>query len=76
ALPLGSGEYPGLYVEGVVEDVLYRVCTPGLIGGRLPEGPKEMAGLPQLRGVGDPCKPWFEAPGVDWPEPRKGLLLE
>lgn len=76
ALRMGSGDYPGLYVERLLDDVFFPVCSPDFNGGRLPELPQHMAGMPLLRGEGDPWKPWFEAAGLDWPEPRKGLLLQ
>ncbi|CAG2150693.1 transcriptional regulator GcvA [Cupriavidus plantarum] len=76
ALRMGSGDYPGLYVERLLDDRFFPVCSPDFNGGRLPELPQHMAGMPLLRGEGDPWKPWFEAAGLDWPEPRKGLLLQ
>ncbi len=76
ALRMGTGDYPGLYVEKLLDDVFFPVCSPSFQGGRLPVEPRDMAGLPLLRGEGDPWKPWFEAAGLDWPEPRKGLLME
>jgi LysR family glycine cleavage system transcriptional activator len=76
ALRMGSGDYPGLYVERLLDDVFFPVCSPHFNAGRLPAQPHDMAGMPLLRGEGDPWKPWFEAAGLDWPEPRKGLMLE
>jgi LysR family glycine cleavage system transcriptional activator len=63
-------------VERLLDDVFFPVCSPNYNGGRLPEQPAHMAGMPLLRGEGDPWKPWFEAAGLDWPEPTKGLLLQ
>lgn len=76
ALRMGGGQYPGLYVERLLDDVFFPVCSPDFNGGRLPELPAHMAGMPLLRGEGDPWKPWFEAAGLDWQEPTKGLLLQ
>ena len=76
ALRMGGGQYPGLYVERLLDDVFFPVCSPNFNGGRLPELPAHMAGMPLLRGEGDPWKPWFEAAGLDWQEPTKGLLLQ
>ncbi|AOY92079.1 XRE family transcriptional regulator [Cupriavidus sp. USMAA2-4] len=76
ALRMGSGDYPGLYVEKLLDDVFFPVCSPQFNSGKLPRTPREMAGMPLLRGEGDPWRPWFEAAGLDLPEPRKGLLLE
>jgi LysR family glycine cleavage system transcriptional activator len=76
ALRMGSGDYPGLYVERLLDDVFFPVCSPHFNGGSLPQHPRDMEGMPLLRGEGDPWKPWFEAAGLPWPEPRKGLILE
>jgi len=76
ALRMGSGDYPGLYVEKLLDDVFFPVCSPSFRGGQLPVRPEDLEGLPLLRGEGDPWKPWFEAAGLDWPEPRKGLLMQ
>ncbi|MNF15524.1 DNA-binding transcriptional activator GcvA [compost metagenome] len=57
-------------MEKLLDDVFFPMCSPGFNGGRLPQKPEEMAGLPLLRGEGDPWKPWFEAAGLDWSEPR------
>ncbi len=76
ALRMGSGDYPGLYVERLLDDVFFPVCSPNFLGGKLPPRPEDMQGLTLLRGEGDPWRPWFEAAGLDWPEPRKGLMFE
>ncbi|UZN49804.1 transcriptional regulator GcvA [Cupriavidus cauae] len=76
ALRMGSGNYPGLYVERLLDDVFFPVCSPNFLGGKLPARPEDMQGLTLLRGEGDPWRPWFEAAGLDWPEPRKGLMFE
>jgi len=76
ALRMGSGDYPGLYVERLLDDVFFPVCSPSFLGGKLPARPEDMQGLTLLRGEGDPWRPWFEAAGLDWPEPRKGLMFE
>jgi len=76
ALRMGNGDYPGLYVERLLDDVFFPVCSPDFNGGRLPEQPAHMAGMPLLRGEGAPWQPWFEAAGLDSPAPRKGLLLQ
>lgn len=76
ALRMGSGDYPGLYVEKLMDDVFFPVCSPRFMDGKLPKRPEDLQGLPLLRGEGDPWRPWFEAAGLDWPEPRKGLMFE
>ena len=68
----GLGVWPGLHVEFVLDDVYFPVCSPHLAGGRLPARPEDLAGYTLLRADDDLWKPWFEAAGLDWPEPSRG----
>ncbi|MGD7189115.1 transcriptional regulator GcvA [Ralstonia pseudosolanacearum] len=77
ALRMGSGNYPGLYVETLLDDVFFPICSPTFNGGRLPRTPAEMAGMTLLRSEGEQWKPWFDAAGVEgFPEPRAGLMFQ
>ncbi|MDO3546788.1 transcriptional regulator GcvA [Ralstonia pseudosolanacearum] len=77
ALRMGSGNYPGLYVETLLDDVFFPICSPTFNGGRLPRMPAEMAGMTLLRSEGEQWKPWFDAAGVEgFPEPRAGLMFQ
>lgn len=77
ALRMGSGNYPGLYVETLLDDVFFPICSPTFNGGRLPRTPAEMAGTTLLRSEGEQWKPWFDAAGVEgFPEPRAGLMFQ
>ncbi len=77
ALRMGSGNYPGLYVENLLDDVFFPICCPSFNGGWLPRTPAEMAGMTLLRSEGEQWKPWFDAAGVEgFPEPRAGLMFQ
>ncbi|MHA6894194.1 transcriptional regulator GcvA [Ralstonia pseudosolanacearum] len=77
ALRMGSGNYPGLYVETLLDDVFFPICSPTFNGGRLPRTPAEMASMTLLRSEGEQWKPWFDAAGVEgFPEPRAGLMFQ
>jgi LysR family glycine cleavage system transcriptional activator len=70
----GLGVWPGLHVEFVLDDIYFPVCSPRLAGGRLPARPSDLSRYTLLRSEGDPWKPWFEAAGLDWPEPSRGPM--
>jgi len=72
AVRYGYGDWPGLGVEFLLEDHFFPVCSPRLAGGRLPAHPADLAGHRLLRSVDEFWKPWFEAAGLDWPEPERG----
>ncbi|MGT2434357.1 transcriptional regulator GcvA [Cupriavidus basilensis] len=65
ALRMGSGNYPGLYVEKLLDDVFFPICSPAFNGGRLPRTLAEMASMTLLRSEGEAWKPWFDAAGVE-----------
>ncbi len=72
----GAGHYPGLSVELVMDDYYYPVVSPKFNGGRLPLTLKELARSALLRCDDEPWTPWFEAAGLDWPEPSGGLVFQ
>jgi LysR family glycine cleavage system transcriptional activator len=71
----GSGEWPGLVAEKLMDDWYFPVCSPRLARGRLPKRPEELARYTLLRSEGEPWKPWFEAAGLDWEEPARGPMF-
>ena len=46
ALRMGSGDYPGLYVEKLLDDVFFPVCSPQFNSGKLPRTPRRWPGCP------------------------------
>ena len=77
ALRMGSGNYPGLYVEKLLDDVFFPICSPSFNDGRLPRTVAEMATMTLLRSEGEDWTPWFEAAGVPgFVEPRGGLMFQ
>ncbi|TMS57156.1 transcriptional regulator GcvA [Imbroritus primus] len=76
AIRMGSGQYPGLYVEKLLDDVFFPACSPTFRGGRLPQKPADLRGMTLLRSDNEPWRPWFQAAGLDWAEPRGGAMYE
>jgi len=71
AIRNGFGHWPGVRIEHLVDDAFFPVCSPRIAGG-VPKRPADLARYTLLRAEGEPWKPWFEAAGLDWPEPTRG----
>lgn len=72
----GSGHYPGLATEKIMDDCYYPVASPRFNGGRLPRTPQQIARGSLLRCDGEPWAPWFRAAQLDVPEPSGGLVFQ
>ena len=74
AIRHGLGDWPGVVSEHVLDAVTFPVCNPRLNNG-LPARPADLARDPLLRSDGESWKSWFEAAGLDWPEPTRGPMF-
>ena len=74
AIRHGLGSWPGVIAEHLLDDFEFPVCSPRLANGKLPKRPQDLAHFTLLRGEGEQWTPWFEAAGLDWPEPTRGPL--
>ncbi len=74
AIRHGMGKWPGVIAEPMLDDFAFPVCSPRLANGKLPRRPQDLAKYTLLRGEGEQWRPWFEAAGLDWPEPTRGPL--
>lgn len=75
AIRYGLGDWPEVHVEPLLEDRFFPVCSPRLANGRLPERPADLARYTLLRSNDEFWKPWFDAAGLDWPEPARGPMF-
>ena len=75
AIRWGGGDYPGIVTEHLMDDHYFVVCSPHLAGGRLPKRPADLAGFTLLRSDDESWQRWFEAAGLDWPEPTRGPIF-
>jgi LysR family transcriptional regulator, glycine cleavage system transcriptional activator len=75
AIRYGYGDWPDVHVEHLLDDRFFPVCSPRLANGRLPARPADLAKYPLLRSDDEPWKPWFDAAGLDWPEPARGPIF-
>jgi LysR family glycine cleavage system transcriptional activator len=73
----GAGRYPDLVTEKLLEEPAFAVASPAYlekIGGL--EAPADLQKATLLRSALEPWQPWFEAAGLDWPEPASGLRID
>ncbi|MBN9115325.1 MAG: transcriptional regulator GcvA [Pandoraea sp.] len=76
ALRMGKGNWPGLHIEKVLDDVFFPACSPSYNQGHLPKTAEEFRRSTLLRSEGEPWAPWFAAAGFDLPEPTQGMMYE
>lgn len=74
AIRHGFGNWPDVKVEFLLGDAFFPVCSPRL-ASKLPARPHELARHTLLRSDDEQWKPWFEAVGLDWPEPARGPIF-
>ncbi|HTI17063.1 MAG TPA: transcriptional regulator GcvA [Trinickia sp.] len=77
AIRYGSGHYPDLHVEPLLEEVIFPVCAPTFNGGQLPKTPADLTHAPLLRSDSELWGTWFAAAGLPGiTEPRRGVLFD
>lgn len=74
AIRYGHGDWPGVTAEHLLDDGFFPVCSPNIATG-VPAHPEDLAHYTLLRSEDEPWKPWFEAAGLDWPEPTRGPIF-
>jgi LysR family glycine cleavage system transcriptional activator len=75
AIRYGFGDWPGLIAEHLFDEISFPVCSPRYANGKLPARPADLAHHLLLRSDSEFWKPWFEAAGLDWPEPTRGPIF-
>ena len=73
AIRHGLGNWPDVKAELLMSDTFFPVCTPRLAAR--PTRPQELARFTLLRSDDESWKPWFDAVGLDWPEPSRGPIF-
>jgi LysR family glycine cleavage system transcriptional activator len=73
----GAGRYPNIVTEKLFEEPAFVVASPAYLEriGGLRE-PADLRRATLLRSALEPWQPWFEAAGLDWPEPSTGLRVD
>lgn len=73
----GVGNYPGIVTEELFVEPAFAVASPAYlrqVGGL--ETPADLQRAMLLRSPLEPWQPWFEAAGLDWPEPVSGVRVD
>ncbi|HJU71792.1 MAG TPA: LysR substrate-binding domain-containing protein [Paucimonas sp.] len=73
----GVGKYPDMVTEKLLAEPTFAVASPAYlekIGGL--KTPSDLSRATLLRSALEPWQPWFEAAGLDWPEPSSALRVD
>ena len=73
AIRYGLGNWPDVKAELLMSDTFFPVCSPRLAAR--PNRPQDLARFTLLRSDDESWKPWFDAVGLDWPEPSRGPIF-
>ncbi|HSC99545.1 MAG TPA: transcriptional regulator GcvA [Casimicrobiaceae bacterium] len=73
AIRHGFGSWPDVHSELLMSDTFFPVCSPRL--PKRPARPADLANHTLLRADDEAWKPWFDAVGLDWPEPARGPIF-
>lgn len=73
----GPGRYPNLQTEKLFTEPTFAVASPAYLDkiGPLNE-PADLKKATLIRSALEPWQPWFEAAGLDWPEPTTGIRVD
>jgi DNA-binding transcriptional LysR family regulator len=73
----GPGKYPNLQCEKLFSEPTFAVASPDYLSkiGDISQ-PEDLQKAVLIRSALEPWQPWFEAAGLDWPEPAAGLRVD
>jgi len=73
----GVGKYPNLQSEMLFAEPTFAVASPDYLKKAGPiKTPADLQNVSLLRSALEPWQPWFEAAGLDWPEPVNGMRVD
>jgi len=73
----GAGKYPNTTTEKLFEEPTFAVASPAYLKQVGPlKQPADLRKASLLRSALEPWQPWFQAAGLDWPEPSSGLRAD
>ncbi len=73
----GPGKYPNLQSEKLFSEPTFVISSPAYLNkvGEI-SVPEDLQKATLIRSALEPWQPWFEAAGLDWPEPSAGLRVD
>jgi LysR family glycine cleavage system transcriptional activator len=73
----GAGRYTGMETEKLFDEPAFAAASPAYLQaiGQVAV-PTDLKRAVLLRSALEPWQPWFEAAGLDWPEPSTGLRID
>jgi DNA-binding transcriptional LysR family regulator len=73
----GPGRYPNLQSEKLFHESTFAVVSPKYLAeiGEI-RTPADLQKATLIRSALEPWQPWFEAAGLDWPEPSTGIRVD
>ncbi len=73
----GPGRYPNTQCEKLFLEPTFAVASPAYLAqaGEIRE-PADLQHASLIRSALEPWQPWFEAQGLDWPEPTTGIRVD
>lgn len=71
----GEDRHAGRIVRKLFDDRLMALAAPGYVASLDLSTPRDLARAELLRAELLPWRPWFDAAGLDWPEPARGSVL-
>jgi LysR family glycine cleavage system transcriptional activator len=73
----GPGKYPNLQCDKLFSEPTFAVASPAYLKQVDPiNTPADLAKSTLIRSALEPWQPWFEAAGLDWPEPSTGVRVD
>jgi len=73
---LGLGGWSGLNAAKLFDEALSPVCAPAYRDRLALQAPADLARAVLLRNAWTPWARWFQAAGLDWPEPASGPMYD
>jgi DNA-binding transcriptional LysR family regulator len=73
----GAGKYPNLQSDMLFAEPTFAVASPAYLKQvGVINTPADLEKATLIRSALEPWQPWFEAAGLDWPEPATGIRVD